>query len=193
MAHKLVGEAQEPNGCHMMSVDCSLKTCTEYGVRRIALALDLNLSSQGSQGSFNTFIYLHTEYLMRYVSKGLNSSWGARIAEPRPEVFFFFSDLSSTFCLCETYCSKTFQPRINTLNLSNYITFTVYEKHMQSMNLVLLCRNALRATCDSSEDCEVRYNHSDACPHTATVINPQRETSRQPHDALSIMAFVPVR
>ncbi len=52
-------------------------------------------------------------------------------------------------------CSNPFQPEVNILNLSNYSTFTAYEKHRQSINLVLLCRNAVRATFDDSEDCEV--------------------------------------
>jgi len=38
----------------------------------------------------------------------------------------------------------------------NISTSTAYEKHMQSMNSVLLCRNAIRATFDNSENYEVR-------------------------------------
>jgi hypothetical protein len=68
--------------------------------------------------------------------------------------FFFRPQLN--FLHMRNICSITFQPRINILNLPNYSTFTAYEKHMQSINSVLLCRNAVRATCDDSEDCEVR-------------------------------------
>jgi len=51
--------------------------------------------------------------------------------------FFFFSGLSLTFCIfyakLRNSCSKTFQPRINILNLPSCSTFTAYEKHMQSI------------------------------------------------------------
>ena len=46
-------------------------------------------------------------------------------------------------------CSKTFQPRIKFAKLYVSSTFTAYEKHMQSMNSVLLCRKGFRATCDN--------------------------------------------
>jgi hypothetical protein len=74
--------------------------------------------------------------------------------------FFFFFPPQLNYLHMRNICSKTFQPRVNVLNLPNYSTFTAYEKHMQSMNFVLLCRSAVRATFDDSGGCEVRYSSS---------------------------------
>jgi len=86
------------------------------------------------------------------VSKAAGGGWNSRAGAG--SCFFFRPQLN--FLHMRNICSKTVQPRINILNLPNYSTFTAYKKHMQSMDSVLLCRNSVRATCDGSEDCEMR-------------------------------------
>jgi len=79
-----------------------------------------------------------------------DSWWGVGIAEPGREVFFLFPAPAQLFSYAKHMFKNISTPKSNQICQTIHSTFTAYDRHMQSMNSVLLCRNAFRATCDNS-------------------------------------------